>query len=87
MCSSDLWCVVDRWSLGLKVGRYVFVETPAGRMLSCVGALDDETVTLLHPNGASSIPDARAFGAVPRSNVRGTVVVALPPDGEDLGGR
>ncbi len=81
------WCVIDRWSRGLRVGSDVFVETPAGRMLSRVAALDDDTVTLLHPNGASSIPDARTFGTLPRANVKGTVVVALQPGPEQASGR
>jgi hypothetical protein len=81
------WCVVDRWSRGLRVGSDVFVDTPAGAMLSRIAALDATSVTLQHPNAASAIPDSRAFGAVPRTNVRGTVVVALQPSGADAGGR
>lgn len=76
------WCVVDRWSRGLRIGSIVFVDTPAGRMVSRVATLDADTVTLLHPNGASPIPDARTFGTVPRSQVISTVVIALPPGPE-----
>lgn len=81
------WCVVDRWASGLRVGSDVFVDGPRGIVLSRVAELDQSTVTLLHPNAASSCADSRRFGAVPRSAVLGTVVVALPPRSATNDGR
>jgi hypothetical protein len=73
------WCIVDRWSIGLRKGSDVFVETESGPLLSRVAAIDAETVTLLHPNGSSPWPDSKHFGALPRSRVLSTVMVVFPP--------
>ncbi len=73
------WCIVDRWSSGLRVGSDVFVETPAGRLLSRVAALDADTVTVLHPNPDARWPDSRSFGPLPRHEVASTVMVVFPP--------
>lgn len=82
------WCIVDRWSSGLRVGSDVFVDTPEGRLLSRVAALDAETVTVLHPNGNSAWPDSKHFGLLPRSAVVSTVmVVFLPGKAEPARGR
>lgn len=80
------WVIVDRWSSGLRVGSDVFVATPAGRLLTRVAALDDETVTVLHPNGASAWPDSKHFGLLRRDQVESTVmVVFLPGKGAERG--
>jgi hypothetical protein len=79
------WCIVDRWASGLRVGSDVFVETPAGTVLSRVAALDDDTVTVLHPNAGSRWPDSRTFGALPRRAVASTVLVVFPMDGAPRG--
>jgi hypothetical protein len=79
------WCIVDRWCVGLRVGSDVFVDTPDGRMLSRVAALDAETVTLLHPNAASRWPDSKHFGPVPRRQVHSTVMVVFPVGQGEVG--
>lgn len=72
------WCIVDRWQSGLRVGSDVFVDCDAGRLLTRVAALDAETVTVLHPNGASAWPDSKHFGLLPRSAVASMVMVVFP---------
>jgi type IV secretory pathway protease TraF len=79
------WCIVDRWATRLRVGNDVFVDTPAGPMLSRVAALDADTVTVLHPNADSRWPDSRSFGPLPRRAVTSTVLVVFPPDGAQRG--
>jgi hypothetical protein len=81
------WCIVDRWAGGLRVGSDVFVDTPAGPMLSRVAAIDTEagTVTVLHPNPDASWPDSRSFGPLPRRAVTSTVMVVFPGDGATRG--
>ena len=74
------WCIVDRWSIGLRVGSDVFVAVPGGEVLSRVAALDGDTVTVRHPNEHAGAPDSRTFGALPRHAVRATVLVVFPPD-------
>jgi hypothetical protein len=75
------WCIVDRWSRGLRVGSDVFVDGPNGVLLSRVTALDAATVTVQHPNPNAFWSDSRTFGPLPRSSVLATVMVALPPSG------
>ena len=77
------WCLVDRWSRGLRVGSDVFVATPHGVVLSRVAAVDADTVTVLHPNSGSAWPDSRQFGPVSRDHVVSTVMVVFPPKPEE----
>jgi hypothetical protein len=79
------WCIVDRWASGLRVGSDVFVDTPAGPVLSRVAAVDDDTVTVLHPNAGARWPDSRSFGPLPRRAVTSAVLVVFPPAGAPLG--
>jgi hypothetical protein len=79
------WCIVDRWAGGLRVGSDVFVDTPAGLVLSRVTALDAETVTIRHPNVHSGWRDSGDFGPLPRANVRSVVCVTFAPGGDDRG--
>lgn len=71
------WCIVDRWSSGLRVGSDVFVDTPEGVLLSRVATLDADTLTVLHPNGSSRWPDSKHFGVLPRRAVQSTVMVVF----------
>jgi len=71
------WCIVDRWSTGLRVGSDVFVDGPRGPVLSRVASIDGDDLYLLHPNGASLHPDSRNFGPVRRADVRSTVMVVF----------
>ena len=75
------WCIVDRWSSGLRVGSDVFIETPLGEVVSRVVELDAEQVVIEHPNPRSGWLDSRDFGALPRANVRATIVVTFAPEG------
>jgi type IV secretory pathway protease TraF len=77
------WCLVDRWSVGLRVGSDVFVDGPAGLLLSRVVALTDDTVSIEHPNPRSRHPDSRQFGPLPRRAVRSTVMTVLAAGGAD----
>jgi hypothetical protein len=79
------WCIVDRWAIGLRVGSDVFVDTPAGRVLSRVAAVDGDRVTVLHPNASSAWPDSRQLGPLPRDRVASTVMVVFPPAEERRG--
>lgn len=74
------WCIVDRWSVGLRVGSEVFVDAPFGELLSRVKAIDGDRIVLEHSNPATIWPDSRAFGPLPRSKVRSTVMVVFRPD-------
>lgn len=73
------WCIVDRWSIGVRVGSQVFVDGPDGRVLSQVARLDADTVTIEHPNAGSGLRDSRDFGPLPRGAIAATVMVAFPP--------
>ena len=81
------WCVVDRWSMGLRVGSDVFARTPAGELLSRVGAIDQRGIVLEHPDPATVHPDSRDFGPIPRASVLATVVVVFPPEARHDGRR
>lgn len=81
------WCVVDRWSRGLRVGSDVFYEGPLGLMLGRVSALDSATFAVQNVDPRSRVPDSATFGSLPRTALRGTVVVALPPGQESSRGR
>ncbi len=80
------WCIIDRHP-ALRVGADVFVDAPGGRIVSRIAAVDDTTVTVLHPNSASSVPDSRTFGPLARTQVHGTVLVVFAADGEVPRGR
>ncbi|MFK7740952.1 MAG: hypothetical protein AB8H80_11575 [Planctomycetota bacterium] len=81
------WLVLDRWSMGLRVGSHVMIETPHGELLSRVSKLDDDEVWIEHPNARSGYGDSAMFGALPRTAVDGVVVVsfgsASAPSAED----
>ena len=77
------WVVLDRWCSGLRVGSPVFVSTPHGDLVSCIAAVEDEAVTIRHPNPDAAWGDSRHFGAIPMRDVIGTVVVTLAPLGQD----
>lgn len=80
------WCIVDRWSIGLRVGSQVFVDAPVGVLLSTVKELGHDTVTIEHDVEATVWPDSRSFGPLPLSKVLATVIVVFPPDvGADRG--
>ena len=72
-------CFVDRRASAVAVGRDVFVRIDGALLLSRVAALDGDTVTLHNPDAEAPWPDSRAFGPVPRRQVRGTVLFALAP--------
>lgn len=79
------WCIVDRWSIGVRVGSDVFVDTPDGRVLSRVVALDDRELRVEHPNPFTGYRDSRQFGALPRAALASTVMVVFQPEGERVG--
>ena len=77
------WVLLDRWRSGLRVGSKVFVTTPHGDLVSVVESVEQRAVTIRHPNPRASFGDSRMFGAISMEDVIGTVVVALPPLGQD----
>lgn len=81
------WCLVDRWKGGMHVGSDVFVDVDAGRVLTRIAAIDQDTVTVLHPNGNSAWPDSRQFGLLPHAAVHSTVMVVFAGDGGTARGR
>lgn len=76
------WCIVDRWCIGVRVGSDVFVDTPDGRVLSRVVALEGSEVRVEHPNPFTGFRDSRQFGALPRAALASTVMVVFQPDGQ-----
>lgn len=77
------WLLLDRWRSGLRVGSDVVVETPHGELVSRVSALDEASVTILHPNPAATWGDSRLFGPLPLAQVRGTILAAFRPDADE----
>jgi type IV secretory pathway protease TraF len=75
------WVIVDRWSIGVRVGSHVFVDGPDGRVLSQVAQIDGDSLRIEHPDPGASHRDSRAFGPLPRSALAGTVIVVFPPEG------
>ncbi len=73
------WVLLDRYASGLQVGSDVLIDTPHGELISRVSALDAATVTIRHPDPLSTWGDSQLFGALPREQIVGTVVVTLPP--------
>jgi hypothetical protein len=71
------WLLVDRWCVGARVGCNVFVDTPDGRMLSRITAMDADTVRIEHPAPGSGLRDSRDFGPLPRSALASTVLVVF----------
>lgn len=69
--------LVDRWSLAVRVGCNAFVDTPDGRVLSRIVALDASTLRIEHPAAASGFRDSRDFGPLPRSALASTVLVVF----------
>lgn len=75
------YCILDKRQSAAQVGSNVFVELPDGELiLSRIATRSDDTITLLHPNQASFIPDSRVFGALPHRAIVGTVICVFPPD-------
>ena len=74
--------LVDRWCVGVRVGCNAFVDTPDGRMLSRVVALDGDMVRIEHPASGSGFRDSRDFGALPRRALASTVLVVFAAEGE-----
>jgi hypothetical protein len=82
----DAWCVLDKWTVGLRVGSDVFYEGPFGTMVGRVSALDANTFEVKNLDPACLMPDSATFGALPRTALLGTVVTALlPGPGESRG--
>ena len=75
------WVIIDRWASGLRVGSDVFIDTPHGELLSRVTELNEHEVVITHPAEYSGYGDSAIFGPLPRQNVRATIVVTFPPDG------
>jgi hypothetical protein len=69
--------LVDRWCVGVRAGCNAFVDTPDGRVLSRITALDEATVRIEHPLAGSGFRDSRDFGALPRSALASTVLVVF----------
>lgn len=74
------WVLLDRWATGLGVGSDVLVMTPHGEVVSRVSALDDETISIRHPNPTATWPDSGAFGPLQRDQLLGTIVAAFAPE-------
>lgn len=75
--------LVRRWPRALAPGVLVVVADPRapGRLVvKRVAAVDADAVTVLGDNPAAST-DSRAYGALPRSAVRGRVVYRYAPAG------
>lgn len=79
------WCIVDRWSIGARVGSDVFVDTPDGRVLSRIAALDDRQLRVEHPDPFTGFRDSRHFGPLPRAALVSTVMVVFQPEGDRIG--
>jgi hypothetical protein len=82
-------CIVDRRGGSAAVGHHVFADVPGGgTVLSRVAAVEpDGTLVLHNSNAGSAMPDSRAFGPLPRSRVRGVVLVVFPPEAPSPGQR
>jgi len=71
-------CIIDRRDAAIQVGRDVFVEVDGlGLLLSRVVAADGQSIRVEHQNPSAAWPDSRHFGALPRTRVRSTVIIAL----------
>lgn len=81
------WCVIDKWTVGLRIGSDVFYEGPFGTMVGRVSALDANTFEVKNLDPACQVPDSASFGALPRTALLGTVVTALLPDPGESRGR
>lgn len=80
-------CLVDRRASAVQVGRDVFVRAQGVRLLTRVQAIDGDSVLVANPDPMAPYPDSRAFGALPRSQVLGAVMVVFAPgDGARGGG-
>lgn len=71
------WLLVDRWCVGARVGCNAFVDTPDGRVLSRIVALEDDSVRIEHPATGSGFRDSRDFGPLPRAALASTVLVVF----------
>lgn len=75
-------CFVDRSAGSVLVGAHVFLQIPdLGLVLSRVAAVDDQTITIEHPNAHSGWPDSRGLGPLPRACVRSTVLTTFSAGG------
>jgi type IV secretory pathway protease TraF len=81
-------CVVDRRASAVQVGRDVFVRAEGVLLLTRVEAIEGDAVTVRNPDPMAPYPDSRVFGPLPRSQVRGAVMVVFAPnaDGARRGG-
>jgi hypothetical protein len=80
------WCVLDHRAGAVAVGRDVFFEGPEGvRLFSRIATLDEDSFTVHNPDPDAPWPDSRVFGALPRSKLRGSVLVVFPSGENDRG--
>lgn len=75
-------CLVDKRGDRVREGHEVFVDVPGGgTVLSRVVQLTPERLVVVqHDATTSSLPDSRAFGPLPRENVRGIVLCVFVGD-------
>lgn len=75
-------CLVDKRGSVAMPGHEVFCDVPdGGTVLSrVVSVTPDDALVLGHDAKESRLPDSRAFGPLPRSSVRGVVLVVFAGD-------
>ena len=75
-------CLVDKRGSIVVAGHEVFCDVPdGGTVLSrVVSVTADDAIVLEHDAKESRLPDSRAFGPLPRSAVRGVVLVVFVAD-------
>ena len=75
-------CLVDKRGSVAMPGHEVFCDVPdGGTVLSRVSSVTaDGALVLAHDANDSRLPDSRAFGPLPRSSVRGVVLVVFAGD-------
>lgn len=81
------FCVIDKRRSTVQAGSHVFLELPGhGVVLSRVESRDGDRLRIVHPNGASAVPDSRTLGALSIDVVIGTVLGAFKPNAGGSGG-